>query len=515
MSEEYPSTNPVPELAPRDTHNLRLLSNVHPPDWVNPQPADRYNLVVIGAGTAGLVSAIGAAGLGAKVALVERHLMGGDCLNVGCVPSKTLIRASRAMADVRDAGRFGIHVPDAVRVDFAEVMERVRRIRAEISPNDSARRLRDHYGIDVFLGDGRFVGDDVVEVGGARLSFARAVIATGARAMVPSVPGLAAAGFLTNETVFNLTEQPARLAVVGGGPIGCELAQAFARLGTKTTIIEQGKQFLPREDADAVAVLASALERDGVEIRLDTSLTRVESQGGVKVLHLNRNGATSTLEVDAILVGVGRAPNVEGLGLDAAGVRAGKGGIEVDDHLQTSNPHIFAAGDVCSRYKFTHAADFMARAVIQNALFGFTGRKRVSSLTIPWCTYTDPEIAHVGMYERDAKARGIETDTFTVPMAEVDRAIAEGDDGGFVKVHVRKGSDEILGATMVSRHAGETIGEITTAMAGGLGLGKLASVIHPYPTQAEAIRKAGDAFNRTRLTPGRLGLLRRYFKWRR
>lgn len=508
-------TYTAPEVAPRDSHNLKLLANVHPADWINPEPADRYNLVVVGAGTAGLVSAIGAAGLGAKVALVERHLMGGDCLNVGCVPSKTLIRASRAIAGVRDAGEFGVVVPEGVRVDFGAVMERVRSVRARISPNDSARRLRDEYGIDVFLGDGRFIARDAVEVGGVPLRFARAVIATGARATVPPVPGLAEVGFLTNETVFNLTEQPARLAVLGGGPIGCELAQAFARLGTTVTIIEQGQQFLPREDSDAVAALVAAFEHDGVDIRLDTALARVDLRGQQKVLHLETAGVSSTLEVDAILVGVGRTPNVDGLGLDAAGVRVGKGGIEVDDHLQTANERIFAAGDVCSPYKFTHAADFMARAVIQNAFFGFAGKKRVSQLTIPWCTYTDPEIAHVGLYARDAEARGIDVETFTVPMSDVDRAIAEGDESGFVKIHVRKGSDEILGATVVSRHAGETISEITTAMAAHLGLGKLASVIHPYPTQAEAIRKAGDGFHHTRLTPGRAKLLRRYFEWRR
>jgi pyruvate/2-oxoglutarate dehydrogenase complex dihydrolipoamide dehydrogenase (E3) component len=359
------------------------------------------------------------------------------------------------------------------------------------------------------------VARDAVEVGGATLKFTRAVIATGARPTVPTMPGLAEAGFLTNETVFNLTELPARLAVLGGGPIGCELAQAFARLGSIVTIIEMGTQFLPREDPGAVAALVAAFERDGVAIRLETTLTRVEMRGPQKVLHLETAGVSSTLEVDAILVGVGRTPNVEGLRLEVVGVRLGKEGIEVDDHLQTANPRIFAAGDVCSSYKFTHAADFMARVVIRNAFYGFAGKKRVSRLTIPWCTYTDPEIAHVGLYERDAQEGGIDVDTFTVPMSEVDRAIAEGDEGGFVKIHVRKGSDEILGGTVVSRHAGETISEITTAMAAKLGLGRLASVIHPYPTQAEAIRKAGDAYNRTRLTPGRAKLLRRYFEWRR
>ncbi|MEW6338550.1 MAG: mercuric reductase [Acidobacteriota bacterium] len=504
-----------PDLTPRDEHNLALLANVHPEDWVNPEPDGRYNLVVVGAGTAGLVSAAGAAGLGARVALVERNLMGGDCLNVGCVPSKTIIRAARALADVRAARRFGVSVPDGAGADFAAIMERVRRVRAGISPHDSARRFRDEYGVDVFLGDGRFTGPDTVEVAGATLRFERAVIATGARAAVPPIPGLAEAGYLTNETVFNLTEQPARLAVIGGGPIGCELAQTFARLGSRVTIVEMMDQFLPREDQDAAAILRDALARDGVDIRLGTALARVESRDGARVLHLQRGGRDDAIEVDAILVGVGRAPNVEGLDLEAAGVRYGKNGVEVDDTLRTANPRVYAAGDVCSATKFTHAADFMARAVIQNAFFGFAGRKRASRLTIPWCTYTDPEIAHVGMYERDAAAGAIDVATFTVRMADVDRAIAEGETEGFVRIHVRKGTDEILGATVVARHAGDMISEITTAMAGKVGLGRLASVIHPYPTQAEAIRKAGDLYNRTRLTAGRARLLRRYFAWRR
>jgi pyruvate/2-oxoglutarate dehydrogenase complex dihydrolipoamide dehydrogenase (E3) component len=505
----------TPEAFPYNEYNQELIANVHPPDWVNPEPEGRYNLVVIGAGTAGLVSAAGAAGMGAKVALIERHLMGGDCLNVGCVPSKTLIRAGRAASDVRSATRYGVQVPEGASVDFSEVMDRVCRIRAQISPHDSAHRFRDEYGVDIFLGGGRFTGPETVDVGDTTLRFERAVIATGARAAVPPIPGLAEAGFLTNETVFNLTERPARLAVLGGGPIGSELAQTFARLGSEVTIIEMGEQFLPREDVDAVAVLRAALDCDGVDVRLGTTLERVETEGGAKVLHLATGDRSESLEVDTILVGVGRTPNVDGLGLEAAGVRFGAQGVEVDDFLQTSNRRIFAAGDVCSPYKFTHAADFMARAVIQNAFFGFAGRKRVSSLTIPWCTYTDPEIAHVGLYEHEAEAKGIAVTNFTVPMSDVDRAIAEGEDQGFVKIHVRSGSDRIVGATVVARHAGEMISELTTAMVGGIGLGKLASVIHPYPTHAEAIRKAGDLYNRTRLTEGRSRLLRRYFAWRR
>jgi pyruvate/2-oxoglutarate dehydrogenase complex dihydrolipoamide dehydrogenase (E3) component len=502
-------------LSPDDGANRRLVAAVHPLDWSNPMPAPRYNLVVIGAGTAGLVAAAGAAGLGARVALVESHLMGGDCLNVGCVPSKAIIRSARAAFDVRAGATLGVHLDGQVRVDFPAVMERVRRIRADISPHDSAQRFSEHYGVDVYLGHARFTGRDTVEVDGRTLRFQKATIATGARAIAPPIEGLAEAGFYTNETIFNLTELPARLAVIGGGPIGCELSQTFARLGAEVTIVEQGPQFLAREDPDAAAILAAALERDGVEIRLATQVARVETSGNGAVLHLEGNGGCVTVTVDAILVGAGRAPNVEGLELEAAGVAYDNRGVTVDDFLRTTNKRVFAAGDICSPYKFTHTADFQARAVIQNAFFPLAGKKRASRLTIPWTTYTDPEIAHVGMYERDAAARGLEVDTYTVPMSEVDRAVAEGETEGFVKIHTAKGKDTILGATIVARHAGEMISELTLAMVGGVGLGTVASVIHPYPTRAEAIRKAGDAYNRTRLTPTAAKLLRRWFAFRR
>jgi len=497
---EAPVLDPSLRLAPSDGHNRTLVSHVHPPDWVNPAPDGRYNLVVLGAGTAGLVAAAGAAGMGARVALVERHLMGGDCLNVGCVPSKAILRSAHAAHDLRTAERFGVRAAGELDVDFGRVMERMRGIRARIAPHDSAARFRDHYGIDVFLGQARFTGPDTVEVDGTELRFARAVIATGARAAEPPIPGLADAGFLTNHTVFNLTGQPPRLAVVGGGPIGCELAQAFARLGTAVTIIEMGEQFLAREDRDAARLLERSLEADGVSIRLATKLERVERAGGAKVLSLRTDDGVEPLEVDEILVGVGRVPNVEGLDLEAAGVEYDRSGVTVDDTLRTTNRRIYASGDVCLPHKFTHTADAASRAVVQNALFPGP-RKKVSRLTIPWCTYTDPEIAHVGMYPRDAEQRGIPIDSYTVGMPEVDRALAEGDDVGFVRIHTKKGSDTIVGATIVARHAGEMISEITTAMVSGLGLGGFAGVIHPYPTQAEAIRKAADAYNRTRLTP--------------
>lgn len=501
------------EVAPADEHNRKLVGNAHPPDWPNPQPAPRYNLVVIGGGTAGLVTVAGAAGLGARVALIERALLGGDCLNVGCVPSKSIIRSARASADVRDAHKFGINVPAGVTADFGAVMERLRRIRAGISQHDSARRFTE-LGVDVFLGEARFSSNDTVEVGGQTLRFKKAVIATGARAIAPPIGGLREAGYLTNETVFNLTELPRRLLVIGGGPIGCELAQAFSRLGSEVTIVEIGSQFLSREDSDAAALLARSLERDGIQIKLSTAVKRVTVSGGEKLVTLEKDGQQETLAVDEILVGVGRAPNVEGLNLESVGVEYDKrAGVVVNDKLQTTNPRIYAAGDICSQYKFTHTADATARIVIQNALFG--GRKKASALTIPWCTYTEPEIAHVGLYEQQAAEQGIALDTFYIPMSGVDRAIAEGDEEGFVKVHVKKGSDQILGATIVARHAGEMISEITVAMVGKVGLGTLASVIHPYPTQAEAIKKAADAYNRTRLTPFVKKLLARWLAWTR
>jgi pyruvate/2-oxoglutarate dehydrogenase complex dihydrolipoamide dehydrogenase (E3) component len=464
-------------------------------EWVNPTPTGRYNMVVVGAGTAGLVTAAGAAGLGAKVALIERDLMGGDCLNVGCVPSKALIRSARALADARGAREFGVRVPEKVSVDFPAVMERMRRLRAGISPHDSARRFRE-MGIDVFIGAGRFTSPETVRVGDKTLRFARACIATGARAAALPIPGLAEAGFLTNETLFSLTGLPPRLAIIGAGPIGCEMAQTFARFGSKVTLLEAGPHILGREDPDAAARIEAALLLDGVDIRCGVNIRNVGGDGE-KVIGFDDG---SEVRADALLLGVGRAPNVDGLDLETAGVEYDKReGVKVDDRLRTTNPRIFAAGDVCSRYKFTHTADFMARIVIQNALF--FGRSRASALTIPWCTYTDPEIAHVGMYEHDTRDNGIPIDTINVEMSDVDRAILDGETDGFLKIHLKRGTDKILGATLVARHAGEMISEISLAMVGGMGLGTIARTIHPYPTQAEIIRKAGDAYNRTRLTP--------------
>ena len=502
------------QLAPMDELNRELISNVHPPDWVNPEPAGKYNIVVIGAGTAGLITAAGAAGLGARVALIERHLMGGDCLNVGCVPSKGLLRAARAVAAVRDAGEFGVDVPDGTRVDFARVMERMRCLRARISPNDSAKRYSD-LGIDMFFGNAAFVDGNTVDVDGTKLKFASAAITTGGRAVAPPIPGLAKTGYLTNETVFNLTELPPRLAVIGAGPIGCEMAQSFCRFGSEVTLIEAADHILIREDADAAAIVQASFVRDGINLQLNSRGVKVEARGADKIVTVETPDGEHEVVVDEILVGVGRAPNVDGLELERAGVEHDKHGVTVDDTLRTTNRNIYAAGDICFKFKFTHTADALARIVIQNALLPLPFKKKASALTIPWCTYTDPEIAHVGMYEHDAQERGIPVKTFVQEFAEVDRAILDGDDYGLAKVHVKKGSDTILGATLVTSHAGEMISELSTAIVHGIGLGKLSSVIHPYPTQAEAIRRLGDAYNRTRLTPSVKALFERIMRWGR
>ena len=500
----------VPVVEPLDVHNETLVRNVHPSDWTNPTPADRYHIVIIGAGTAGLIAASFAAGAGAKVALVERHLMGGDCLNVGCVPSKSLIRSSRVFAELRDAVTLGWRSPTGPDADFASVMARMRRVRAQISANDSARRYRDEKGVDVFFGAARFTGGTSLEVAGATLRFKKAVIATGARPALPPIDGLDDVEVLTNETIFNLTTLPRRLAVLGAGPVGVELAQAFRRLGSEVTLLEAADRILGRDDPDAAVLVHAALVRDGVRPVLSCRVGRVEQRDSEKVVHFVEGGELGELAVDAILVATGRTPNIEGLDLDAAGVNHDRTCVVVDDTLQTSNSRIYAAGDICMAWKFTHAAEDAARIAVRNALF--LGRRRLSTLTLPWCTYTDPEVAHVGMHEGQAVAQGVPVTTYTQRWTDVDRAVVDGEDDGFVRIHTRKGTDEILGATIVARHAGEMLGEVTLAMVGGLGLGTLANVIHPYPTQADAVRRVAFQYSMTRVTPFVKRLLRSWLR---
>ncbi|MEB3151290.1 MAG: mercuric reductase [Sphaerospermopsis sp.] len=511
------SYNPLQKvlILPEDEYNQQLINYVHPPDWVNPQPADCYDLVVIGAGTAGLVVAAGAAGLGLglKVALIEKHLMGGDCLNVGCVPSKCVIRSSRVVADIRDSQAFGIHPPENITVDFAAVMARMRRLRASISHVDSAARFQ-NLRVDVFLGEGKFTNQDTIQVEDKILRYKKAVIATGARAAHPSLPGIEQVGYLTNETVFSLTEQPRRLAVIGGGPIGCELAQALHRLGSEVVLFHRGNHILNKEDTEAAEIVQNVFLQEGIRLVLGCQILGVAwADSGKKIDFKCHDGKQESVIVDEILAGAGRVPNVTGLNLEAVGVQYDeRRGVKVNDYLQTTNPKIYAAGDICMDWKFTHAADAAARIVIKNTLFspfGF-GRYQLSSLVMPWVTYTTPEIAHVGMYEQEAQEKGIDVNTIKIDFNHVDRAIADGETAGFLKILHKRNSDEILGATIVARHAGEMISEVTTAIVNKIGLSKLSSVIHPYPTQAECIKKAADAYRRTLLTPNTkrfLGLL--------
>ena len=486
----------------------RLLAHVRPADWKNPAPDAVYDLVVIGGGTAGLVCAAGAAGLGARVALVERARLGGDCLNTGCVPSKALLRSARVVGEMRSAA--GVGVAATAHADFPAVMRRLRARRADIAPNDSASRLSS-LGVDVFFGHAAFSGTRTVTVspaaaaGGAApvaLRFRKAVIATGSRPAVPTIPGLEDVPFLTNETLFDLREQPPTLIVLGGGPIGCEIAQAFARLGTRVTLIERAPQLLPREDSDAAAIAGGALARDGVDVRVAAAATAVSrADVGVRVA-LDGHDIVG----GALLVAIGRTPNIEGLGLDVAGVASDDDGIRVSDRMRTTNPRVYASGDVAFAFKFTHAADAVSRMVIQNALF--FGRKRASSLVVPWCTFTDPEVAHVGLTSSDAARQ--QCDTITIPLHDVDRAVVDDEDEGFVRVHHRRG--RILGATVVAPAAGELIGLITYAMQHGHGLGDLSATVFPYPTRSLALRQAGDAYRRTTLTPGLRKALGYYFR---
>lgn len=495
------------QLQPFDEANQKLQAHVHPTDWKNPQPSQPYHLVVIGAGTAGLVTAAAAAGLGARVALIERELMGGDCLNVGCVPSKAVISAARVAATVRDAAPFAVNVPDGAQVDFSKAMQRMRELRASISDVDSAQRFSD-LGADVFFGQGSFVDHETIQVkrsdgSTSTLKFRKAVIASGARASAPPIPGLDTVEHLTNENLFSLTELPRKLGIIGAGPIGCEMAQTFARFGSEVTVFEMADHILSNEDSDAAAIVQKKFEHDGVRMILGSKDMKLSpgTEHSIRVTGI-ANSQPYDVQVDEILVAVGRKPNTDGLNLDAVNVKHDRSGVEVNDYMQTTNPRIYAAGDICSRLKFTHTADFQARIVIQNALFalGPFGKKKNSDLIVPWATYTSPEIAHVGMYEKDANEKGIEVDTYIQHFEDVDRAILEGTTEGFVKVHVRKGTDKIVGATVVAENAGDMISELTLAITNKVGLSGIGATIHPYPTQADAIRKLGDQYNKTRLT---------------
>ena len=491
--------------APSPDDDSVLLSNVRPPGHQNPVPQKRYDLVEIGAGAGGLVSSAVAAGLGARVALVEQDRLGGDCLNTGCVPSKGLIAAARSWEAARRSEKVFGGPAAGGEGDFRRAMVRMRHLRASISSADSVERFSG-MGVDVFLGRARFDGPARVEVDGARLNFRRAVIATGSRPALPQIEGLGESGCLDNTTLFDLEEAPARLVIIGAGPVGCEMAQCFARFGSEVVLLESAGEGLPREDPEAAALVRDALEEDGVRCLLDAGITRVEKAPTGRQVHYLQEGSPGVVEGDELLVAAGRLANVEGLGLRSAGVGADDSGIIVDGQLRTENSRIYAVGDVCSREKFTHAADAQARIAVQNALF--FRRLEVRGLVVPRCTYTSPELAHVGLDPDGARLAGMEVDTLSVPMAENDRAVLDGEETGFLRLHIKRGSDRILGATVVSSHAGEMISELGLAITHKLGLRKLGGVIRPYPTRSEVISRACAQWQKKRLGPG----LRRLFE---
>jgi pyruvate/2-oxoglutarate dehydrogenase complex dihydrolipoamide dehydrogenase (E3) component len=489
--------NPIPDVEFASGPGPYATAHARPADWRNPEPAEAYDLLVIGAGPAGLAATEAAVERGAKVALIERNLLGGASLWTGSVPSKSIIRTARLYADMRVAEKFGAAVPDGIQENFGATMERMRRLRTRISEYHSAERLQIS-GVDLYFGAARFAGRNAVILGDATVRFNKALISTGARPLRTRIPGLEEAGYFTSDDVFDLTECPPRLLVIGGGPLGCELAQAFCRLGAHVVIAQNEPKFLPKEERDAAQILSESMARDGVEIHLNTTVVAVRTAAtGEKLVDMISGDGKNTISVDHILAGVGRTPNVEGLELERAGVAYdGVSGIRVDDFLRTANRRIYAAGDVCLANKFTHAAEASARLAVTNALD--RRRKRLSALTIPWCTYTDPEIAHVGLYMTQARERSIPAKTFTVLMRDIDRAMIDGQEKGFVKIHVREGTDEILGATIVASHAGEMINEITLAIDAGIGLSVLGQIIHAYPTQTMAIKMAAAACIKSR-----------------
>jgi len=473
-----------------------------------------FNVVVIGAGTGGLVTAAGTAGLGGRVALIERNKMGGDCLNFGCVPSKALISSARLIQQIRSAEKWGLDRQEP-QFAFEKIFDRMRARRAKIAPNDSQERF-ESLGVEVFRGEGRFISPHELEVDGHKLHGQNFVIATGSRATIPSIEGLDAVPYFTNETIFDeLKQKPASMIVLGGGPIGCELAQTFCRLGVRVTVVQRRSQLLPREDRDVADFLEGCLTSEGVRVIKNTNARSVRENGdGTIALQLfDRESSCQTetpVVADALLIAVGRTPNFRKLRLKAARVEFGESGVHVNEFLQTSQPHIYAVGDVVGPFQFTHMADAQARVVVRNILMPFQFlRQKMNYSVVPWCTYTDPEVAHVGLSEKEAQKNATAHDLFRIDLSDVDRAVVEDEDVGFAKILTSKGSDKILGATIVGTHAGDLLHEFVLAMSAKIGLGKIASAIHAYPTLAELVRKAGDKYNKRRLTPR----ARKIFSW--
>ncbi len=471
-----------------------------------------YDLVVIGGGTAGLVTAAGSAGIGARVALVERERLGGECLWNGCVPSKALIAAARATAEARSAGRYGVHL-EGVETDFMAAMHWVRSAQERIAPHDSPERFRG-LGVDVIQGEARFTSERSIVVDGRPIAARRIVIATGSAPAVPPIPGLSEVPYLTNESIFSVTALPRRLLVLGGGPIGLELAQAFTRLGSEVYVLEAAPQLLPREDRELAAALGERLRAEGVRLHVGATASRVERQpdgGGVRVTATrggdHQTSEPFTLDGDVLLVATGRTPRLDALDLARGGVEAGKGGITVDDGLRTTAKGVWAAGDCVGPLRFTHVADYQARLVIRNAFFPFASTADYS--VVPWVTFTEPELAHVGLTEDEARERhGGGVRVWRRPFAEVDRAITDGETSGMVKL-VTTARGKILGGHVLGHGAGSLIAEITLAMKHGISAPALGNTMHAYPTYPEAIKQAAEQYTKSRFT----GALQRVVNW--
>jgi pyruvate/2-oxoglutarate dehydrogenase complex dihydrolipoamide dehydrogenase (E3) component len=516
------ATAPVPQheeagVWPLDAHNAKLLDNVCPRSWQNPDRPDDfvYDLVAIGAGAGGLVSAKQSARRGAKSALIERHLAGGDCLNVGCVPSKALLRCSRAVAE-QNREDLGLAPLDASarQVSFAKVMERMRRLRAQIAPVDSYEATV-NAGADMYFGNAVFKGPHEIEVSGKILRFRKAVIASGGRAMVVPIPGLKESPYMTNASLFNLEVLPPRMVVLGAGPIGCEMAQAFSRFGSKVTVIDILPQAMGPEDPEAARVVKEALEADGVRFLLNAKTSKVDHTpaGDGKswpriALHVSVGENSEEVECDVLLVATGRVPNVEGLCLEAANVKYDRSGVHIDDELKTSNPDILAIGDCCNRpeMRFTHMSGTMAGMAVQNALFSEHNAlpvnapsSKLTEIVVPRCTYTEPEVASAGLNAATAEKKGVLIDQFKFNLDDNDRCILEGSHPGcFVKIFCKKGTEEIVGSVVVAERAGEVLGEILVAMQHGIGLSKLGRTVHPYPTMGEGVQQCGLQYNRAK-----------------
>lgn len=473
-----------------------------------------FNLIVIGAGSAGLVSAYIAATINAKVALIERHKMGGDCLNTGCVPSKALLRSARLMADARNSERYGIAKVNA-ELDFADVMQRVHKAIAKIAPHDSIERYSE-LGVDVIKGEARIVSPWEVEVDGQRYTARSLIIATGAQARVPDIEGLDSVDFRTSDTLWEIRELPKKLVVIGGGPIGCELAQAFARLGSKVTLVQKGSRLLPREDADASKIIEDRFAEEGIDVVTDCEAVRIDGDKAGGTVVGKRDGTEVKFDFDRLLLALGRKPNVKGFGLEELGVEIDKRGtVKTDALLRTNFPNILVAGDVAGPYQFTHVASHQAWYASVNALIAPFWSFKADYRVIPWATFTDPEVARVGLSEAEAEEQEIEVEVTCYGIDDLDRAIADSAAHGYVKILTAPGKDKILGATIVGEHAGDLLAEFVLAMKHGIGLNKLLGTIHIYPTMSEANKMAAGVWKRNHAPQRALRMAGKFFTWRR